>query len=193
MNYLANNITNNITLDNINLTNLDLNITANNISFLEKYFSVKTIELVKIHYLYTFRHAFARVLIPMAISFVSYILTAILSPRRQILKTLLNPELKDNEKIEKYKKILKKYKIIFIIFGTLALLLMVFFFYSITNYFVVFDDAKYDIPQWFILSGLLRFLLDIIIWLIIANIRTLSVESYNSDLYGCVRGICEIN
>ena len=183
-------------INSTNVTNKNLtfsNISTNNYFFLERYISAETIELTRIHYLYTFRHAFARVLIPMALSFISYFFTALLSPRRKILKILLNPDLKENEKVGKYKKLSQKYKIIFIIFGTLALLFMVFFFYSITNYFVIFDDAKYDIPQSFILSGLIRFIIDIIIWAIIANIRILSVESHSSDFYGFVRGISEIN
>ena len=169
------------------------NISINNDFFLEKYISAETIELARIHYLYTFRHAFPRVLIPMALSFISYSFTALLSPRRKILKILLNPDLKENDKIGKYKKLSQKYKNIFIIFGTFALLFMVFFFYSITNYFVIFDDAKYDIPQSFILSGLIRFIIEIIIWAIIANVRVLSVESHSSDFYRFIRGISEIN
>ena len=58
---------------------------------------------------------------------------------------------------------------------------------------MIFDDAKYDIPQSFILSGLIRFIIDIIIWAIIANIRILSVESHSSDFYRFIRGISEIN
>ena len=191
------NITQNLNLpNNINLTNLNNSLLNNkNLSIfdLERYFSIKTIELAKIHYLYTFKYAFARVLIPVAISYISYIFTAILSPRREILKIYLNTELMQKDKIDNYKKISKKYKIIYIIFGALSLLLMAFFFYSITNYFVIFEDAKYDIPQSFLLSGLIRFILDIIIWAIIANIRKLSIESHSYETYGCVRGICEIN
>ena len=191
------NITKNLNLtNNTNLTNLNTsNIDNKNLSIfdLERYFSKKTIEIVKIHYLYTFKYAFARVLIPVAISYISYFFTAILSPRRKVLKIYLNTDLMQKEKIENYKKISKKYKIVYIVFGTLALLLMVFFFYSITNYFLVFEDAKYDIPQSFLLSGLIRFILDIIIWAIIANIRKLSIDSHSYETYGCIRGICEIN
>ena len=70
---------------------------------------------------------------------------------------------------------------------------MGFFFYSITNYFVIFEDAKYDIPQSFLLSGLIRFIFDFLIWAIISNIRKLSIESHNNDFYGFVRVISEMN
>ena len=194
MNYFSNN---NLKLDNSSFDNLDSSINIEylnkNNSIFEKYFSIEIMELTKIHYLYTFKYAFPRVLIPAAISFISYFFTSILSPRRKILAIYLNPDLKTKEKISKYKKISKKYTIIFLIFGTLALFLMAFFFYSLTNYFVIFDDAKYDIPQSFILSGLIRFILDLIVWAIIANIRITSIESRSSDAYGCIRGISEIN
>ena len=165
----------------------------NHYYFLEKYFSLETIKLIRVHYLYTFKYAFPRVLIPMAISFISYFVTTFLTPRRKIMKIFLDPNISKEEKFRKYHKISAKYKIIYIIFATLGMLLMAFFFYSITNYFVIFDDAKYDIPQSFILSGLSRFILDIIIWIIIANVRKLSVESHNDDFYGFVRGIYELN
>ena len=187
-----NNLANNNTFENYIISFNNNNITRN-ISIFENLFSEERREFINIHYLYTFKNAFARVLIPAAISFISYIFTSLLSPRRKILKAYLNPNLKEKDKIAKYQKISKKYKIIFIIFGIFALLLMGFFFYSITNYFVIFDDAKYDIPQSFILSGLIRFILDIIIWAIIANIRSTSIESHNIDIYGCIRIISELN
>ena len=165
------NITNNITND-YNITYE--NTTNSNLTFLEKHISRETRESLKIHYLYTFKYSFPRILIPTAISLISYFFTAILTPRRKILKAYLNLDLNEKEKNIKYMKIAKKFKIVFIIYGFLALLIMVFFFYSITNYFVIFDDAKYDIPPYFILSGLIRFILDIIIWAIISNIRKLA-------------------
>ena len=188
-----NNITNNITNSNLtNITNIN-NITNYNISFLEKYISAETIEFTKIHYLYTFKYAFPRVLIPAAISLISYFFTSILSPRRKIMKAYLNINLEESERINKFKRISKNYKIIYIVFGILALLLMGFFFYSITNYFVIFEDAKYDIPQSFILSGLIRFIFDIFLWAIIANSRMLSVDTHNEDFYAFTRGITEMN
>ena len=183
------NLTNNIT--NNNDTDINSNSTLN--KYFLNYFSVETKELAKIHYLYTFKYSFPRVLIAAAISLISYIFTAVLSPRRKILKVYLRTDLTENEKKIKYKKISKNYKIIFIIFGFLALLLMGFFFYSITNYFVIFEDAKYDIPQSFLLSGLIRFIFDFLIWAIISNIRKLSIESHNNDFYGFVRIISEMN
>ena len=183
------NLTNNITNDDT--TNIDSNSTLN--KYFHNFFSPETKELAKIHFLYTFKYSFPRVLIAAAISLISYFFTAVLSPRRKILKVYLNTDLKESEKKRKYERISKKYKIIFIIFGFLALLLMVFFFYSITNYFVIFEDAKYDIPQSFILSGLIRFIFDFLIWAIISNIRKLSIESYNNDFYGFVRVLSEMN
>jgi hypothetical protein len=178
---------------NMNNNSLNINVSLSNSSFLEKYFSVETIEYTRIHYLYTFKYAFPRVLIPAALSLISYFFTSILSPRRKIMKIFLNIHLKDEEKIIKYRNISKKYKIIYVVFGILALLLMAFFFYSISNYFVVFEDAKYDIPQSFILSGLIRFIFDIILWAIIANTRMLSIDTHNEDFYAFTLGISEIN
>ena len=177
-------------LSNITITNEETN---NKMTFLEKYFSTETIEFTNIHFLYTFKYAFPRVLIPAAISLISYFFTSILSPRRKIMRAYLNPNLKEQEKINKFKKISKNYKTIFIVFGILAFLLMGFFFYSICNYFVIFEDSKYDIPQSFILSGLIRFIFDILLWSIIANIRMLSIDSHNEDFYAFTRGISEIN
>ena len=162
-------------------------------SFLEKYFSVEDIKLLRAHYLYTFKYSFPRIMIPMAISFISYFITTILSPRRVIMKLYLDPDKSKEDKFTIYKIISEKYKKIYIFFATLAMLLMTFFFYSITNYFVIFEDAKYDIPQSFILSGLVRFILDIIIWIIIANVRKLSVDSHSGDFYGFQSVIYELN
>ena len=164
-----------------------------NISFLEKYFTVKQIEFAKIHFLYTFKYAFPRILIPAAISLISYFFTSILSPRRKIMKAYLSPDLNEFDKKNKLKAISKKYKILYIIFGIIVLLLMVFFFYSITNYFFIFDDAQYDIPQSFLLSGLIRFIFDFLLLLIISNIRKFSIESGSEDIYSFSRAISEIN
>jgi hypothetical protein len=164
-----------------------------NISFLEKYFTVKQIEFAKIHFLYTFKYAFPRILIPAAISLISYFFTSILSPRRKIMKTYLSTYLNESQKKSKLKTISKNYKTLYIIFGIIALLLMVFFFYSITNYFFIFDDAQYDIPQSFLLSGLIRFIFDFLLLLIISNIRKFSIESGSEDSYSFSRAISEIN
>ena len=177
-----------------NLTNNYNNISnLNNTSFIDKYISAETKEYAKIHFLYTFKYAFPRVLIAAALSFISYFFTSVLSPRRKILKVYLGPDLTETDRKRKYAKISKKYKIIFIIFGILALLLMGFFLYSITIYFVIFEDAKFDIPISFILSGIIRFILDFLIWAIISNIRKLSIESHNNEFYGFTRVISEIN
>ena len=109
------------------------------------------------------------------------------------MRAFLNPNMKEQEKINKYKRISKNYKIIYIVFGILAVILMGFFFYSICNYFVIFEEAKYDIPQSFILSGLIRFIFDIILWSIIANVRILSIDTHNEDFYAFTRGIGEVN
>jgi hypothetical protein len=185
-----NNITKNNDLINITITN---DVTNNQFSFLQKYFSEENIEFLRIHYLYTFKYAFPRVLIPAAISLISYFFTSILSPRRKIMRAFLNPKMKEQEKINKYKRISNNYKIIYIVFGILAVILMGFFFYSICNYFVIFEEAKYDIPQSFILSGLIRFIFDIILWSIIANVRILSIDTHNEDFYAFTRGIGEVN
>ena len=70
---------------------------------------------------------------------------------------------------------------------------MGFFLYSITNYFVIFDEAKFDITISFIFSGLIRFIFDIIFWAIIANIRILSIDAHNEEFYTFTRGISEFN
>ena len=186
------NLTNNYNnISNLNNTSIISNL--NNTSILDKYISAETKEYAKIHFLYTFKYAFPRVLIAAAISFISYFFTSVLSPRRKILKVYLDPDFTEADRKRKYGKISKKYKIIFIIFGILAFLLMGFFLYSITIYFVIFEDAKFDIPMSFILSGIIRFILDFLIWAIIANIRKLSIESHNNEFYGFTRVISEIN
>ena len=70
---------------------------------------------------------------------------------------------------------------------------MVFFSYSMCNYFTIFNEAIYDIPQSFLLSGLIRFIFDILLWAILANTRKLSLESHSEDFYSFSRGICEMN
>ena len=169
------------------------NSTYNNNNYLNKYFSTKTIEFTKIHFLYTFKYSFPRVLIPFAISLISYFITSLLSPRRKIIKILLNGAYKQDIKYFKMKLVIKRYRIIYLVFGILAFLLMLFFFYSTINYFFVFEDAKYDIPQSFILSGLMRFIFDIILWLILALLRVYSINMYEENLYKIINKIYEIN
>ena len=177
--------------ESFNSTN-NVNDSRNN-SIFSNIFDVENIELTRIHYLYTFKYAFPRVLIPAAISLISYIFTSILSPRRRIMKILLNIEYKTDEKNNKINKITKCYKIIFIIFGVLALLLLIFFFYSNINYFYVFEDAKYDIPQSFLLSGLLRFIFDIILWAFMVELRVCSMEIRHGDAYNLINKLYEMN
>ena len=162
-------------------------------SFLEKYLNTEEIEFTKIHFLYTFKYTFPRVLIPAAISLISYIFTAILTPRRKIMKIILDTTYKSNEKINKIQKITNNYRIVYIIFGIIGLLLMVFFFYSIVNYFFIFEEAKYDIPQSFIFSGLLRFIFDIIFWAFIVELRMCGIHIYNKGFYNLINYIYEIN
>ena len=174
-----------------NTTNTEVN--SINSSFFEKIITEKEIELAKIHFLYTFKYAFPRILIPAAISLISYFFTSVLSPRRKIMRTYLDPDMKDSQKRIKYKNISKKYKILYVIFGILAFIIMVFFSYSMCNYFTIFNEAIYDIPQSFLLSGLIRFIFDILLWAILANTRKLSLESHSEDFYSFSRGICEMN
>ena len=61
-----------------------------NISFLEKYFTVKQFEFAKIHFLYAIKYDFPRILISAAISLISYFFTSILSPRRKNMKEYKN-------------------------------------------------------------------------------------------------------
>ena len=147
----------------------------------------------QIHFLYTFKNAFPRVLIPAFISLISYIFTSILSPRRKIIKIVLNTSFKINNKHFRINKITQKYKIIYIIFSILALIIMVFFMYSITNYFFIFDDAKYDITQSFILSGLVRLIFDLILWGVISKLRVHSIKIRNETYYNIINKIYEIN
>ena len=164
-----------------------------NITLLEKDFEFDGRKFADIHYLYTFKYAFPRVLIPAALSLISYIFTSALSPRRKIIKILLNIDYTHQIKKEQIKLISKKYKIIYIIFGILALFLMVFFFYSIVVYFYVFEDAKYDIPQSFILSGLLRFIFDILLWSFITELRICSLQTRFDGFYNLINKVYEIN
>ena len=116
-----------------------------------------------------------------------------LSPRRKIIKILLNIDYTHQIKKEQIKLISQKYKIIYIIFGILTLFLMVFFFYSIVVYFYVFEDAKYDIPQSFILSGLLRFIFDILLWSFITELRICSLQTRFDGFYNLINKVYEIN
>ena len=150
-------------------------------------------EINKIHFLYTFKYAFPRVLIPAFISLISYIFTSILSPRRKIMKIVLNTSFQINNKYFRVNRIASKYKILYIFCSILALIVMIFFFYSITNYFFVFDDAKYDITQSFILSGLIRFVFDTLLWAIISKLRVHSIKIYNEKYYNIINKIYEIN
>ena len=70
---------------------------------------------------------------------------------------------------------------------------MIFFLYSITNYFYVFEDAKYDIPQYVILSGLLRLIFDIIFWAFIIELRVCSIQTHFGGFYNLVNKIYELN
>ena len=160
---------------------------------MEKDFEFDGRKFADIHYLYTFKYSFPRVLIPAAISLISYIFTSVLSPRRKIIKILLNIDYTHQIKKEQIKLISKKYKIIYIIFGILALFLMVFFFYSIVVYFYVFEDAKYDIPQSFMLSGLLRFIFDILLWSFITELRICSLQTRFDGFYNLINKVYEIN
>ena len=185
-NYILNSLSNN-NITNINYTDI------NNNTFPKNAFNVEAEEIDKIHYLYTFKYAFPRVLIPAALSLVSYFFTALLTPRRKIMKLILNTSYKSKDKLNKVEKIMKDYKIIYLISGIVALLLMVFFFYSTINYFYVFEEAKYDIPQSFILSGLLRFIFDIILWAFITELRVCGIQIHNESFYNLINKIYEIN
>ena len=70
---------------------------------------------------------------------------------------------------------------------------MIFFFYSTINYFYVFEDAKYDIPQSFLLSGLLRFVFDIILWAFMVELRVCSMEIRHGDAYNLINKLYEMN
>ena len=164
-----------------------------NISLLEKDFKFDEIKFTKIQYLYTFKYSFPRVLIPAAISLISYIVTSLLSPRRKIMKILLNLDYGIKIKKEQLKLIANKYKIIFIFFSILAFALMIFFLFSITTYFYVFENAKYDIPQSFLLSGLLRFIFDLLLWSFINELRICSMQTHFDGFYNLINKIYEIN
>ena len=192
-NFYSNNISKYSTLNNSNTSEFILTNYINNTTFLKDNFDVKEIELTNIHYLYTFKHAFPRVLIPAAISLISYIFTSLLSPRRKIMKILLNIIYKPEEKHNEIKNIAKNYKIIFILFGIIALLLMIFYFYSVTIYFSVFENDKYDIPQSLLLSGLLRFIFDIILWSFITELRVCSIQTHFEEFYDIVNKLYEMN
>ena len=156
----------------------------------------KNIELNKFnkfHFLYLFKHAFPRVLIPAAISLISYIFTSVLSPRRKIIKIILNTNYNPRDKFFRIRKITETYEKIYIFISILALFLMIFFFYSLVNYFYVFEEAKYDITQSFLLSGLIRFVFDIIILTIIIGLRYCSIKLHKRKFYNIVTKLYEIN
>ena len=147
----------------------------------------------KFHFLYTFKYAFPRVLIPAAISLISYIFTSILSPRRKIIKIILNTNYNRKDKFYRIRKITERYEKIYFFISILVLLLMIFFFYSLVNYFYVFEEAKYDITQSFLLSGLIRFVFDIILWSIIIGVRYCSIKPQKRKLYNIVQKLYEMN
>ena len=159
--------------------------------FYNKNYNVK--EINEIHFLYTFKNAFPRVLIPAFISLISYIFSSILSPRRKIMKIVLNTSFQTNNKYFLVNRITRKFKIIYIFVAILALILMIFFCYSLTIYFFVFDDAKYDITQSFILSGLIRFVFDILLWGVISKLRKHSIKIHHEKYYNIINKIYEIN
>ena len=169
------------------------NYINNYINYIFSKKSVKKIEYTKIHFLYTFKYAFPRVLIPSAISLISYIITSYLTPRRKIMKVILNKAYKRDIKLYKFRKTAKKYRNRFLFVGILALCLMIFFFYSTINYFYVFEEAKYDITQSFILSGLLRVVFDFLFWGIIAGMRVFSIRFRFKCFYNLINKISEIN
>ena len=150
-------------------------------------------EFYKFQYMYAFKYAFPRVLIPAAISLISYVIAPIFSPRRRILKIVLYKNMKGEVKRDTVKYYTKRYKIVYIVFSILAILLMVFFYYSLTNYFYVFKDAIYEIPVGFVCSGVVRFVFDLIFWAIVACARVQSVKYKTDRSYKNVRGTCELN
>ena len=164
-----------------------------NKSLLERDFVFDENKLINMHYLYAFKYSFPRVLIPAAISLISYIFTSLLSPRRKIMKVILNISYDQRNKNEQLKIIANNYKFIFIIFSILAFALMIFFFYSMTIYFYIFEDAKYDIPQSFLLSGLLRFIFDIVLWSFINELRVCSIQTHFEGFYNLINKVYEIN
>ena len=192
-NFYINNIFQYSPLNNSNTSETLISNFIKNTTFLKSYLDIDEIDFANIHYLYTFKYAFPRVLIPAAISLISYIFTSLLSPRRKVMKILLNPVIQSEEKNNEIKQIAKTFKIIFIIFGIIAFLLMIFFFYSVTIYFSVFENAKYDIPQSFLLSGLIRFIFDIILWSFITELRVCSIQTHFGGFYDIVNKIYELN
>ena len=192
-NFYINNLVQYSPLNNSNTSETLISNFIKNTTFLKSYFDIDEIDFANIHYLYTFKYAFPRILIPAAISLISYIFTSLLSPRRKVIKILLNPIIKSEEKNNEIKKIAKTFKIIFIIFGIIAFFLMIFFFYSVTIYFSVFENAKYDIPQSFLLSGLIRFIFDIILWSFITELRVCSIQTHFGGFYDIVNKIYELN
>ena len=109
------------------------------------------------------------------------------------MKILLNLDYGIKIKKEQLKLIANKYKIIFIFFSILAFALMIFFLFSITTYFYVFENAKYDIPQSFLLSGLLRFIFDLLLWSFINELRICSMQTHFDGFYNLINKIYEIN
>ena len=108
-NYILNRLTNN----NTNYTNMNNTLSEND-------FNIEIEKFDKMHYLYTFKYAFPRVLIPAALSLISYFFTAILTPRRKIMKLILNTSYKPEQKLIQADKIMKNYKTIYLNFGILA-------------------------------------------------------------------------
>ena len=164
-----------------------------NISLLEKDFKFDKIKFTKMHYLYVYKNALPRVLIPTAISLISYIFTSLLTPRRKIMKILLNLSYDIKIKKEQLKLIENKYKIIFIFFSILAFALMIFFLFSLTTYFYVFEDGKYEIPQLFLFSGVLRFIFDLVLWSFINELRLCSMQTHFDGFYNLINKLYEIN
>ena len=109
------------------------------------------------------------------------------------MKIVLNTSFQTNNKYFLVNRITRKYKIIYIFVAILALILMIFFCYSLTIYFFVFDDAKYDITQSFILSGLVRFVFDILLWGVISKLRKHSIKIHHEKYYNIINKIYEIN
>ena len=192
-NFYINNLVQYSPLNNSNTSETLISNFIKNTTFLKSYLDIDEIDFANIHYLYTFKYAFPRVLISAAISLISYIFTSLLSPRRKVMKILLNPVIQSEEKNNEIKQIAKTFKIIFVIFGIIAFLLMIFFFYSVTIYFSVFENAKYDIPQSFLLSGLIRFIFDILLWSFITELRVCSLQTHFGGFYDIVNKIYELN
>ena len=183
-NYLYDNILNNSTYE----YNNDL---IAKIFKYNKYIEINKFN--KLHFLYIFKRAFPRVLIPAAISLISYIFTSILSPRRKIIKIILNTQYNPNDKFFRIRKVTEKYEKIYLFVSILVLLIMIFFLYSLVNYFFVFEESKYDITQSFLLSGLIRFVFDIILWTIIIGLRYCSIKLHYRGFYNLLKKLYEMN